>query len=200
MTVVPSPCLGGCLGVDENGLPANLYDPDGNIECGPDGAREICGQNYLGEVAQAGSTLPGLGAPFAANALVTVTAGLAFAYLTELNWTNPGPCDVRLRPRVDFGIQGVGLALNTQSAPSRIEYQASVNGGPFAAYALVPFTPTLTAPNGWQGETKVGWLAPLFVPAGGTVNIRTRCQFQSSAAGTLDAITSRIVYEAWVVT
>ena len=43
MAIVPSDCLTGCLGVDEDtGLPGIIIDPNGGIECGPNGERLSC--------------------------------------------------------------------------------------------------------------------------------------------------------------
>lgn len=199
MTVEPSDCLGCGFGVDSvTGLPSFLPDPNGNLECGPNGAREICGQNALGVVAQAGYTRTNP-LPLLANTDIYLTDGL-LPYAVTLTWTNPGPCDVAVIPQVDFGIQGVGMPLNSQSAPSRIEYRVSINGGPYTAWVAVPFIPTMTSPNGWEGETKTGFLDMITVPAGGTLTMSQLCFIRSSVAATLATVTAGIRFWGWVVT
>jgi hypothetical protein len=198
MAIVPSDCLGCGLGVDSvTGLPGALLDPNGNLACGAAGLREKCEQNYLGVVAQAGYSSTTVVA-IAANTDTYVTDG-ANPYAITLSWTNPYTCSVRLEPDLSFGIQGVGMALNTQSVPSRIEYQESTNMGPFAPWVAIPFTPTMTAPGGWQGETKSGVLATVVVPPGGTFSRQQRGFVRSSVACSLAAVTAGIVFRGWVI-
>lgn len=198
MAIVPSDCLTGCLGVDSvTGLPGIIIDPNGNLACGAAGLREKCEQNYLGVVAQTGFTATNP-VPIPANTDVYVTNGL-IPYAATLSWTNNTSCSVRVEPQVDFGVQGVGMALNTQAAPSRIEYQESTNAGPWVAWVAVPFTPTNTAPNGWQGETKTGFLASIVVPPAGTITVQIRGFIRSSVACTLATATAGITFRGWVV-
>jgi hypothetical protein len=57
MAIVPSDCLTGCLGVDTvTGLPGNIIDPNGGLECGPNGERLKCPPRDLGLVASGGDT------------------------------------------------------------------------------------------------------------------------------------------------
>lgn len=198
MTVVSSPCLGGCLGVDEDtGLPANLYDQDGNLECGPNGMREICAQNYMGTVAASGYTYA-VPSVVPANTDYFVVAG-AFPFAVSLAWTNPYNCSVRIEPQVDFGVQGTGMPLNSQTSPSRIEYQEQTNGGPWQPWAAIPWIPIGTAGNGWVGETKTAFLFDQVLAPGATLTVSLRALLRSSLALNLGATTASVRFRAWII-
>jgi hypothetical protein len=198
VTVEPSDCLGCGFGVDSvTGLPSFLPDPDGNLECGPNGPREICSQNYLGTVDAAGYTAP-LPAVVPANTDYLVVAGV-FPFAAELSWTNPYDCSVRVEPQIDFGVQGTGMPLNSQTSPSRIEYQEQTNGGPWQPWAAIPWIPIGTAGNGWVGETKTGFLFDQVLAPGATLTVSLRALLRSSLALNLGATTASVRFRAWII-
>ena len=196
MAVTVSPCLGGCLGVDENGLPANRIDPAGHLECGPNGLRAVCYPLDLGLVATGGHGAAALGQAIPANTDVIVTDGVN-PWLARSTWTNTSACQARVHIRTaDLAVEGVNMPLNSQSSPSRVELQWRLNGGPWTVLTFTPYTPTMTISNGWR-SFQSGYIPPQLVAPGGTVTIDLRGLVRSSVATLLDARSAGIAFEAW---
>ncbi len=196
MAVTVSPCLGGCLGVDENGLPANRIDPAGHLECGPNGLRAVCYPIDLGLVAVGGHGAAALGQAIPANTDVIVTDGVN-PWLARSTWTNTSACQARVHIRTaDLAVEGVNMPLNSQSSPSRVELQWRLNGGPWTVLTFTPYTPTMTIANGWR-SFQSGYIPPQLVAPGGTVTIDLRGLVRSSVPTLLDARSSGIAFEAW---
>lgn len=197
MAIVPSACLTGCLGVDQDsGLPGNIIDPNGGLACGPDGLRLSCRPRFLGLVASGGDTTAGIGQSIPANTDVIITNG-ADPWLARASYTNTTTCSVRLKLRVGAGVQGVGMAAYSQSTPARFEIQQSVNGGPFTAIGLGPWLQTNTAPLGWSSGIIDVYVPPPLVPPGGTYTYAIRCLVRTSTAVLLDARAGSVAMEGW---
>lgn len=196
MAVTVSPCLGGCLGVDENGLPANRIDPAGHLECGPNGLRAVCYPIDLGLVATGGHGAAALGQAIPANTDVIVTDGVN-PWLARSTWTNTSTCSARVHvTSIGIGVQGVGMPPSSQSTPSRVELQWRLNGGPWTVLTLGAFALTATAPNGWQ-SAQDGYVPPQLVAPSGVLTIDVRVLIRSSVAVVLDARAAGIAFEAW---
>ena len=197
MAIVPSDCLTGCLGVDEDtGLPGIIIDPNGGIECGPNGERLKCPPRDLGLIANGSNALAGIGQAIPANTDVIITDG-ANPWLARASYTNPFSCSVRLHFRVTANVQGVGMAAYSQSNPARFEIQASINGGPFAAVSLGPWLQTNTAPLGWTSGTLDVYVPPVVLAPAATYSYAIRCLVRSSTAVTLDSRAGSVAIEAW---
>lgn len=197
MAIVPSDCLTGCLGVDTvTGLPGNIIDPNGGLECGPNGERLKCPPRDLGLVASGGNVAAALGQAIPANTDVIITDGVN-PWIAQASYTNNTSCTVRLHLRVGAGVQGVGMAAYSQSTPARFEIQQSVNGGPFAAVGLGPWLQTNTAPLGWSSGILDIYVPPVTVAPSATYTYAIRCLVRSSTAVTLDARAGSVAFEAW---
>lgn len=197
MPVIESPCLGGCLGLDESGRPANRIDPAGHLGCGPNGLRAVCYPVDLGLVATGGSGAAALGQAIPANTDVIVTDGTN-PWIARATWTNATTCPVRVHIRTaDMAIEGVNMALNSQSAPSRVELQWRLNAGAWTVLTFTPFSPTNTITNGWR-SFQSGYIPPQLVAPAASLTIDLRGLVRSSVSTILDARSAGIAFEGWV--
>jgi hypothetical protein len=123
MAIVPSDCLTGCLGVDTvTGLPGNIIDPNGGLECGPNGLRQSCPPRDIGLIGNGSDAAAGIGQAIPANTDVIITDGVN-PWLARASYTNPFTCSVRLHFRVTANVQGVGMAAYSQSTQRGLRYR-----------------------------------------------------------------------------
>jgi len=215
MPVVSNACLGCGLGVDDNGLPAVMYGdgiactngrvhavpkPGGNIGVDANGIFELCQQNYLGVVGVGFNNASGIAIAVPANTDTFINGGAALATRTVTNTSTT--CSMRIRTVGSVTVQGINVAPNTQSAPSRIEAQTRINAGAWNIGADVsPFLQTCTAPNGWQSNPGMlnGGATVAVLGPGASYTFAVRALVRSTVACTVVAWAAGVRIEGWVI-